>query len=53
MPRYQIDDAAMAELIAYLKGMTVVRARSERFGAALCNHHHPDADPVNAAACST
>jgi hypothetical protein len=47
MPRYQVDDAAMAELIAYLKGMTV----SASPGATSTVLHFatiitPDADPV-------
>ena len=47
MPRYQIDDAAMGELIAYLKGMTVGPAP----GASASVLHFatiitPDADPV-------
>jgi hypothetical protein len=47
MPRYQIDDAAMGELIAYLKGMTVapapgVSASVLHFATIIT----PDADPV-------
>ena len=47
MPRYQIDDAAMGELIAYLKGMTVapapgVSASVLHFATIIT----PDADPL-------
>src|SRR6266478_3445036 len=47
MPRYQLDDAAMAELIAYLKGMKVgpvpgVTASVLHFATIVT----PDADPV-------
>jgi hypothetical protein len=47
MPRYQIDDAAMAELVAYLKDMKVVP--SQGVSAATLNFATiitPDADPV-------
>jgi hypothetical protein len=47
MPRYQIDDAAMAKLVAYLKDMKVVP--SQGVSAAALNFATiitPDADPV-------